>query len=258
MNNRNAVRFAAAALATLATLGSAQAYFLSICDYSGYSSVDLLSDTMGVLGSFSVDDNGNAIATDGTLVFTGHFTFGKVDIFRLDGLQVGGWSRPDIAGNIQGMAYLGSNQLAVMNGGSDSRIHIVKATTGEEISSFAAVSSSTEGISWDGQNLWQVTDDKLYVTDLTGSVQSTIANPAKDSPFQGTGIAVRDTDLVGVVAPNGSWYRIKSDGSSADGGFSGNNALPMYDLTYLRAVPEPSSLVALAAAAAVLVRRRRK
>jgi hypothetical protein len=188
------------------------------------TSVHLLDAGLNSITSFSAGaSNPNGIATDGTTIYTGHFSTSEVIAYDFSGTEQFRWSAS--IGNLQGMDLVGT-ELAVANAGN---IQFHDAATGALVRSIpATVSGSVEGVAFDGTVLWLLGSDIAGVDPQNGNVVSTISNAASGCSFAGTGITASAPGELHLGCTNGDWYRVSSNDGSVLA--SGNNGLNMYGL----------------------------
>lgn len=192
------------------------------------SAIRILDQDLNVVRSFPAGSTTpNGIATDGTLIYSGHFSTQEVIAYDFTGTEMFRWSAT--LWGLQGMELV-DGELGVARGGS---IDFFEPTTGTYIRSIPSQGSSTEGLAYDGVQLWQLVDASIYgVSPANGSVISIIPNAAAGCSFAGTGFTVTAPNELVLACSNGNWYRVSSlDGSVLD---SGNNAENMYAL---KAIP---------------------
>ncbi|MCC6442697.1 MAG: PEP-CTERM sorting domain-containing protein [Armatimonadetes bacterium] len=222
------------------------------------NAVRLLDSDLNELFSFSAGASSpNGIATNGSLIWTGHFTSQEVIAYNFSGVEQFRWSL-GVPG-LQGMDFL-NGQLAIFDA-TDDKIKFFDAFTGAFVRDIPGGSSSTEGLAIDGENIWQIVDEQLYLSSMAdGSVIRTIPNAALGLSFDGTGLANSGLNELTLAGTDGSWYKVsKADGSVLA---SGNNGLDMFGLKTVPSqsnpVPEPSALVVLGSAFGTLLACRRK
>lgn len=184
--------------------------------------VHLLDADLNSISSFPAGaSDPNGIATDGTLIYTGHFTTNEVIAYDFSGAEQFRWSAS--IGNLQGMEVVGG-ELAIASGDA---IQFHDPSTGNLIRSVPSTGGS-EGLSFDGTVLWSLAGDIVALDPQNGNVVRTIANAASGCSFNGTGISVSAPGELHLGCNNGDWYRVSSgDGSVLE---SGNNGLDMYGL----------------------------
>lgn len=189
--------------------------------------VHLLDASLNNITSFpagSTDPNG--IATDGELIYTGHFGTQEVIAYDFFGVEQFRWSAT--LSGLQGMELV-DGELAVYRNGL---IDFFDPTDGTLIRSIPSA-FSVEGLAYDGVLLWQLADDLIGIDPTDGTVISTVPNAAAGCSFDGTGITANAPGQLVLGCTDGSWYLV----SSFTGGVitSGNNGLDMYGLKSLPA-----------------------
>jgi hypothetical protein len=187
--------------------------------------LDSPADGLGDVSSFPVDsDLPNGLGTDGTFLYSGHFTTQEVLIYDLDGNLVGGW--PTGAPNLQGLTIVG-DELAITQ---DDEILFFDPASGVFNRSIPNAGGITvEGLTFDGALLWLLANDLIGVDPADGSVIATIPNAALGETFGGTGITSAGAGQLVLAGTSGNWWLVSSaDGSVLD---SGNNGLDMFGLT---------------------------
>jgi PEP-CTERM motif-containing protein len=205
------------------------------------SAIHRLDQNLNDLGSFpagTIDPNG--LTTDGSLIYSGHFTSNQVFAYDLSGTQQFNWSNPALQ-NVQGMALVNGEMAVVFDPGRSDGVTFLDPSSGAFIRSIPNVGGGTvEGMTYDGSLLWLLGDQLLGVDPATGSLVRSLPNAAIGTGFGGTGIALGGPNQFVLGSPEGAWFRVSSiDGSVIS---SGNNGLNMYDLCSATGVPEPSSL----------------
>jgi hypothetical protein len=217
--------------------------------------VHFLDNNLNSIGSFAAgSDLPNGMATNGTLIWTGHFTTNEVIAYDFTGAEQFRWSFGDGVG-VQGMDLISNEELAVMDAFAD-RIAFFDPFDGSFVRQIpTAVGTTIEGLAWDGEYLWQLGDDEIYATDVSsGAVLHSVPNPAVNDAFSGTGLTASGPNELTVAAAGGNWYKISmTDGSLLS---SGNNGLDMFALKAIP-IPAPAALALLGVAGLVSRRRRR-
>ena len=241
---------AVAALAGTAAAQPVGTQYLVSTWGSPSNSVVYLDAGMNSIGSFNAgSDLPNGLATDGSLIWTGHFTTQEVIAYNLNGVQQFSW--PATSG-IQGIEFVNGDIAVAASGNVD----FYNAFTGAFNYSIPSQGGSVEALAFDGVNLFQLGGDAndgfIYATNpLTGAVNYTIPNPAVNDSFGGTALGYAGGVLV-VGSTNGNWYHINSgDGSLIS---SGNNGLDMYGADV---IPAPGAAALLGLAGLTAARRRR-
>ncbi len=187
-------------------------------------SVHLLDDGLIDQSSFPAGAaSPNGIATDGTIIWTGHFGTEEIIGYNFAGTELFRWS--GTLNELQGMELV-EGDLAVARSGNIEFFHPYDGTFIRSIPSFGVM---VEGIAYDGTLIWQIADANLYGIDpADGSLVSTIPNAASGCQYEGTGITAHTPGQLTLACTDGSWYKVSSaDGSVLD---SGNNGLNMYGL----------------------------
>ena len=190
--------------------------------------VHLLDRNLHDVASFpagALDPNG--ITTDGSLIWSGHFSTQEVIAYDYHGVEQFRWSDPALD-SLQGLELV-NGELAVMSAvAGDPVIRFYDPYTGAFLRSIPAQNSSIEGLAFDGTLLWQV-DDQLYgVNPADGSLVSTIPNPASVCSYAGTGLTYSGPGRLTAACPDGRWFHVATaDGSVLD---HGNNDLDMYGI----------------------------
>ncbi len=231
----------------VAASGSAQAGSYVAVTW-GDDAVHLLDQDLQDTASFSTSVGlPNGVATAGNLIWVGSFTSQNVFAYNFTGAEQFQWSLPS-AFELQALDYAGSGQLLAMDAVNAALVRF-DAFSGAVLSSIPAISASTEAIAIDGGEVWQLTDDNIYLTSLVdGAIIRTIPNAARLESFEGTAMANNGDSLV-LGSDSGNWYRVsKLDGAILD---SGNNGLEMFDLQPVRSatVPDTGSITLLFAIA---------
>ncbi|MCW8985640.1 MAG: hypothetical protein OQK55_09875, partial [Thermoanaerobaculales bacterium] len=164
----------------------------------------------------------NGIATDGTLIYTGHFSTQEVIAYDFSGVEQFRWSAT--LSGLQGMDLVGG-ELAVALGAN---IDFFNPATGALNRSIPSSGGGVEGVAFDGAVLWLLDDSIVGINPADGSAVSTIPNAAIGCQYGGTGIAASGPGELALGCEDGSWFLV----SSADGSVisSGNNGLNMYGL----------------------------
>ena len=273
---RTAARLGAAALVISLAAGPLWARPIDTVYLAGVwddDSVHCLNADLVDVGTFAAGAvNPNALATNGTEIWTGHASTHEVIIYNTNGTETGlGWSDPVLA-HVQGMEFIPSHvqegmeiifpeQLAIA---TDTEIRLHDPYTGafvRTIISAPDLGVYTEGLAWDGQVLWRLALDKIIATDITdGSTVAAINNPALWLAGQaGKGLASNAPGQLTVVSETGNWWVV----DTATGGLitSGDNAPDAYALKAVAqsvAVPEPITASVLLAGLVPLLRIRRR
>ncbi|MHC4966216.1 MAG: YncE family protein, partial [Planctomycetota bacterium] len=200
------------------------------CTWSD-TAVHFLDDTLSDVGGFAAGATSpNGIGTDGSTIWTAHFTTQEVVVYDFSGTILHRW--PATAA-LQGLEIVGSTgELALVNA-VGTTIDFYDPFTGTFLRSIPAAAFTTEGITWDGARLWQLDNAAIHATDvLTGAIAFSIPNAAAGCPAGGTGIADSGPFALTLACADGSWRRVsKADGAVLS---AGNNGLGMYGL---KAVP---------------------
>jgi hypothetical protein len=216
-------------------------------------SVHLLDANMNNLYSFSLASSlPNGVAASSTLIFAGHFTTQSIAAYDYSGALQFTWSDSRLA-NLQGLALVGNDLVVASNNTS----YFFNAMTGAYQRQFGNSGISVEGLTYDGQYLWEVGDTLIARDVVTGAAVRNIANAAGGCGFGGTGIAGAGAGALMLACTGGEWYKVDNmTGAVID---SGNNHLNMYGLDSVSAVPEPESYAMMLAGIALMgvVARRR-
>ena len=175
------------------------------------NAVHFLNTGLANTGSFAVgDSNPNGIATDGVIIYTGHYSSQSVRAFDFYGNFLFSWTDSHLAG-LQGLELV-NGELAVFSSATN-QVHFF-TTAGAYLRSIPGQGNTVEGLAYDGWLLWQLGDASIYGTNpADGSVVSTIPNAASACPFGGTGLTANAPGELTIGCQNGNWYRV----SSADG-----------------------------------------
>jgi hypothetical protein len=215
------------------------------------NAVHFLDSNLNDLSSFPAgSSNPNGIATDGTLIYTGHFTTSEVVAYNFSGVEQFRWSAA--IPNLQGMELV-VGELATASGAT---IQFRNPATGVQIRTIPEAPANIEGLAYDGAALWQLDSSVIYATNpADGSIIRTIPNPAAAFSFGGTGLTSSGVNELTVAASTGNWWKISStDGSILS---SGNNGLSMFALKAVP-IPEPASIGLLALCGGLMLRGRRR
>jgi len=227
----------------------------------GDDAVHRLDADMNDLGAFPVAIGlPNGVATDGNRIWVGSFTSTDIIAYDFTGAVLFSWPLPGSM-SVQGLDYLPGGQVLAADA-LNNQLVFLDAFTGASLGAIPAISPSTEAIAVDGPNVWQLVDDKIYLTSLLdGSVVRSIPNAALNEAFEGTAMGSIGDDLI-LGSDSGNWFRVsKLDGTILA---SGNNALSMFDLQPVpfTVVPDAGAstlwLLALPAALAAAQARGRR
>ena len=213
--------------------------------------IHILDDGLNSTFSFATAVDPNGVTSDGELIFSGHFSSQEVIAYDLSGREQFRWSAS--LSLLQGMTIVG-NELAIAQGGFT---EFYDPMTGAFIRSFANSSSGVEGLAFDGDLIWHLSDVIEGYDAKTGELVTTIVNAASDEPFGGTGIADAGPGRLALAGTTGNWFIV----SSADGSVisTGNNGVNTFGLGSVpNAIPEPSTcaLVVLLSCGSLIYRRR--
>jgi len=194
------------------------------------NSIHTLDAGMNSTGSFAAGSTlPNGVTSDGSLIWSLHFTTAEVIAYNLAGVQQFSWPA---GGGLQGLTYVSSKEMALFQGG---QVDFYHPMTGAFVRTIPAAEGGTiEGLCWDGNSLWQLGTNGLYETNVnTGAIINTFPNAAGVCSFGGTGIANASATELMLACTSGDWYRVRK----SDGGVnaSGNNGLDMYGLGFLGA-----------------------
>ena len=201
------------------------------------TSVHLLADDLTSQRSFSAGASlPNGIATDGTLIYTGHFSTQEVIAYDFNGAEQFRWSAT--LNGLQGMDLVGA-ELAVYQ---SNRIEYYNPADGTFLRSFdvGSLVGNVEGIAFDGSVLWLLSNSIVGVDPSDGALIRSIPNAASACSINGTGLAASAPGELIVGCSDGDWSRV----SSADGSVleSGNNGLNMFGLRSTTAAAPPAPL----------------
>lgn len=168
--------------------------------------------------------NPNGIATDGALIYTGHFASQEVVGHNFNGEEKLRWTAALIG--LQGMDLV-NNDLAIYTSGSPNEIKFFKTSNGALLRTIPGP-GSTEGLAFDGRVLWTLDDPELLGLDpANGNTLRKLPNPASCS-YGGTGLAYLKTGHLVVGCTDGRWYKISLVNGAVVA--SGSNGLDMYGL----------------------------
>ena len=242
---RTAARLGAAALAISLAAGPLWAWPVDTVYLAGVwddDSVHCLNADLGDVGTFAAGAvRPNALATNGTEIWSGHASTHEVIIYDPSGTETGRWSDPALA-HVQGMAFISPEQLAIATDTEIRLYHPYTGAPGDTILAAPDLGVYTEGLAWDGQILWRLALDKIIATDITdGSTVAAINNPALWLAGQaGKGLASNAPGQLTVISETGNWWVV----DTATGAVitSGDSAPDTYALKVVSesvAVPEP-------------------
>ncbi|MBU0639743.1 MAG: hypothetical protein KKB50_12825, partial [Planctomycetes bacterium] len=115
------------------------------------NAVHYLDGGLSDLGSFPAGAQmPNGIATDGNMIWTGHFASQEVIAYDMTGVEQFRWSGP--LGNLQGMEYISTRELAIYNFASGSNVvEFYDPFSGAFVRSIPG-QSSIEGLAYDGRD----------------------------------------------------------------------------------------------------------
>lgn len=169
--------------------------------------------------------NPNGIATDGALIYTGHYASQEVVGHNYNGEEKLRWSA-SLTG-LQGMDLV-NNDLAIYLSGSPSVIKFFKTSNGALLRTIPGP-GSTEGLAFDGRVLWTLDDPNLLGLDpANGNILRQLPNPVTNCSFGGTGLAYLKTGHLVIGCTNGRWYKISLVNGAVVA--SGSNGLDIYGL----------------------------
>jgi hypothetical protein len=190
---------------------------------SSTGNVFFLDQSLNRIRSFPAGaSNPNGIATDGRLIFTGHFVSEEVIAYNFWGEERFRWS--GTLSGLQGMEMVGG-ELAINR---SSAIDFYEPLTGNFIRSIPNISGSVEGIAYDGDYLWLLDNGLVAIDPLTGTVERSIPSAATMCSFGGTGLTTGEPGQLTLGCTDGSWYTVSTaDGTILD---SGNNGVSMSGL----------------------------
>ena len=262
---RIAVRLGAAVLVFSLAAGPAWAWPVDVVYLAGVwddDSVHSLDANLVDRGSFAAGAvNPNALATNGSEIWSGHASTHEVVIYDPAGTEIGRWQDAALA-HVQGMELVSPTELVVA---TDTELRVYEPYTGAFVRTIPApdVGVYTEGLAWDGQTLWRLALDRIIATNVTsGATVAEINNPAIWLAGQpGKGLASNAPGQLTVVSETGNWWIV--DTASGEVITSGDSAPNTYALKAVAesiAVPEPITAGVLLAGFVplLLVRRRRR
>lgn len=192
-------------------------------------SVHLLDGWRRSIRSFpTLADQPNGIATDGSLIYTGHFNSTEMIAYDFFGAEQFRWSAPELDG-LQGMELV-DGELAVYN---DAFIHFFNPANGDLLRSIPSAALGTiEALAYDGELLWQLGDATITATlPSDGSYVRAIPNPASACQYGGTGLTADGPHELTAACTSGEWYKI--DSLSGSLWYTSTNGLNMYGLKAL-------------------------
>lgn len=240
------------------------------------NSIHFLNNNLNDLGgSFSAGaTRPNGLATDGSMIWSGHATTHELIAYDTGGIEIGRWSLDDpdagdFVRHIQGLEYvprhpvLGVAVLALANG-DEIRLYDPHALddpdTGGLLDIIPSVGISVEGLAWDGEFLWQLSLMEIFKTDISdGSIVGSIPNPALPAGHFGKGLAVNAPGQLTVVCDAGRWWQV--DAATGEVLIEGSNGQDMYGFTSVTessAVPEPLAMAVLVFVGPILLGRKRR
>ena len=222
----------------------------------------------------------NALATDGSYVWSVRNSLQEMLIYNDTGVQVAWWEDP-VLGIAQGMTYVPFDQapdiplvgaLAIAAVDATTEIRLYDASNGTFLRSIIVLPGpNIEGLAWDGQYLRALSLTEITAIDIgsdtvPGSVVPGMAIPSPAwsgaaAPPAGMGLTANFDGQLTVVTSSGDWWVVHdNDGSVIT---SGNNGMEMYALTAVvptDITPEPMTVAVLlfGMVPIVLVRRRRR
>lgn len=224
----------------------------------GDNAVHILDNNFNNVSSFSVgQSNPNGIGSDGSTIWVGTFTDSTVRAFDTSGNLLYSWGGSGFS-NLQGLDYA-NGQIAIANG---NQIQFRNALTGALISTISGpnITSTIEGIDFDGSTLWAIADANIYGIDAsTGNTLATIPNAAAGCSFSGTGIAAVGASELALACSGGQWFLVDKTTGAVNA--SGNNGLQMFGLDTLEGappIPAPGVLALLLAALPAFAAARRR
>lgn len=212
--------------ATVASLVSLAIPSLASADYVvatwNDNSVHVIDEGLNDISSFPTGaTEPNGVATDGTIIYSGHFSTQEVWAYDLTGEVQFSWMSPSLSG-CQGLELV-DGELAVA---TNNVIDFLNPADGTFLRSIPANATGIEGLGYDGTLLWLLGDDLVGVNPADGTVVTTIPNAAAGCTYTGTGISPDGEGNLTLVCEDGSWFIVSdADGSTLA---SGNNGLNMY------------------------------
>ena len=193
----------------------------------GDNAVHFLDSDLNDTGSFTAGDSQpNGIASDGIVIYTGHFLTQSVRIFDYSGNLLFTWSDARLNA-LQGLEYV-DGELAVYSAFSD-QVYFFVPATGAYLRSIPGQGNTTEALAYDGVLLWLLADTIIGINPADGTVIRSIPNAGIGCAYGGTGLTADAPGKLTIGCADGNWYRV----SSADGSVlaSGKNGLQMYGLS---------------------------
>lgn len=188
-------------------------------------SVHFLDSDLNSVGSFPAGStNPNGIATDGSTIWTAHFTTQEIIAYDQTGTQL--YSLSGVAGTAQGMEYV-NGELVVAESGNLNFYDPVSGNLNQSLNH--GQGSGIEGITYDGTLIWMLGDSGIFgINPADGSLVSTIPNAAAYCAFDGTALGNLGGGNLIIGCTNGDWHVVAIiDGSIS---LSGNNGLDMYGI----------------------------
>jgi len=205
----------------------------------------------------------NGLATDGTSVWAAHPSTREVVIYNDAGVRIGGWTDLAALAQVQGLAYVSPDLLAVATYDEIRLHHPDDGTYVRTLLAAPDLGPYTEGLAWDGEYLWRLAMDEIIATNIAnGQTEASIPNPASVYAGEsGNGLTCNSPGQLTVAAQSGKWWIVDTDDGSVI--VDGTNGAGMYALTAVvesEAIPEPmtAAVVLLGMMPSLLIRRRRR